>query len=175
MTLHAATESRQAVTLAALALRETLTLADSLGLTPGWTDEATLMLHWRRLTGQIGQTGKRMRSARHAALPALPFGRPLVAVGVCSNLGGLRLPGYLLVNHRALERATWRQLEPIYEAIAAVTVAINHACRFTTSFAEASAEGRENLRDPLSQVVVLARGGRFYLEPLRESIRDLLS
>ncbi len=168
-------DSNQARALAVKTLRELLTLAESFGMPVGWLDEDALELHWRRLTGQpdqAEQTGPRMNHAQHAPhAPLLPFGRPLVAIAVAPPT--VRLSGYLALNQQMWERDACQSISSIYEVIAAVTLAVNHARRFIASFAEDaedSADGCEEQRWPLSQVVVLARGGRLYLEPLKEPL-----
>jgi len=55
-----------------------------------------------------------------------------------------------------------------------MTLAINHVRQFTASFTsalndECEGKGSREQRWPLSQVVVLARRGKFYLEPLKAS------
>src|SRR5690242_4716912 len=170
-------DSNQAHTLAVKTLRELLTLAESFGMPVGWLDEDALELHWRRLTGQpdqvdqTGQMGQRMNHAQHAPhshAPLVPFGRPLAAIAVVAPT--VRLSGYLALNRQILERDACQSIASIYEVIAAVTLAVNHARQFIASFAEDSAEGCEEQRWPLSQVMVLARGGRLYLEPLKEPL-----
>ena len=59
------------------------------------------------------------------------------------------------------ERDACQSISSIYKVIAAVTLAINHGRQFLASTAEGSIDGDEDLRRPLSQVVVLARGGCF--------------
>jgi hypothetical protein len=165
-------DSNQARALAVKTLRELLTLAESFGMPVGWVDEDALELHWRCLTGQTDQTeqsGPRMNHDQHTPhSPLLPFGQPLVAIAVAAPT--VRLSGYLALNRQILERDACQSISSIYEVIAAVTLAVNHARQFIASFAQASAEECEEQRWPLSQVVVLARGGRLYLEPIKEPL-----
>lgn len=168
--ISATMDPGQARALAVKTLRELLALAESFGMPVGWVDEDALEQHWRRLTGQTDQTGQRMKGAQHVQhSPLLPFGRPLVALAIAAPAA--HLSGFLAINREVWEREACQSISSLYEVIAAVTLAINHARQFIASFAEGSVEGGEDLRWPLSQIVVLTRGGRFYLEPLNESPR----
>jgi hypothetical protein len=155
-------------------LHELLALAESFGMLVGWMDEDALELHWRCLTGQTEQTeqteqtGPRMNHVQHAPhSPLLPFGRPLVALAVAAPAA--HLSGYLVLNREVWEREACQSTSSLYETIAAVSMAINHARQFIASFAEGSIERGKDL-SPLSQVVVFTRGGRFYLEPHKETL-----